>query len=125
MYDNMRVKDLINYAGGLLLQANTEEARCTRVTITPQGPDTTRLYVNLRRALASASQDNLLLKPNDYLFVRTVPEWELYKTVRIEGVVKFAWIYTVKKGETLSSVFYRAGGFTGKADPYDRLCLTG
>ncbi len=47
-----------------------------------------------------------------------MPEWELYKTVRIEGEVKFAGIYTIKKGETLSSVLTRTGGFTGKADPY-------
>lgn len=118
LYDNMRVKDLINYAGGLLLQANMEEAEITRVTITPQGPETTRVYVNLRRAMSGAPQDNLLLKPNDYLFVRTVPEWELYKTVKIEGEVKFAGTYAIKKGETLSSVLARAGGFSEKAYPY-------
>jgi protein involved in polysaccharide export with SLBB domain len=37
LYDNMRVKDLINYAGGMLLQTNQEEAEITRVNITPGG----------------------------------------------------------------------------------------
>ncbi len=45
--DNMRVSDLISYAGGLLMQANKEEAEITRVRITPQGPETSHIYVRL------------------------------------------------------------------------------
>jgi polysaccharide export outer membrane protein len=115
--DQMRVKDLVDYAGGLLLQANQEEAEITRVTVTPSGPETTRLYVHLRRALQGNPRDNILLKPNDYLFVRTVPEWVLYKTVKIEGQVKFPGTYAIKSGETLSSLLSRAGGFSDKAYP--------
>lgn len=73
-FDNMRVTDLINYAGGLLRWANKEEAEITRVTITPKGPETTRIYINLARALSGAPKDNIYLKPDDYLFVRPVPE---------------------------------------------------
>ncbi len=117
LHDNMRVKDLINYAGGPLLQANMDEAEITRVTITPQGPETTRLYINLRRALADNPKDNIVLKPNDYLFVRTVPEWDLYQIVSMGGEVKFPGAYAIKKGETLSSLLARAGGFAAKAYP--------
>lgn len=113
--DNMRVKDLINYAGGLLLQSNKEEAEITRVRITQQGPETSRIYVKLYGALRGSFQENLLLQPNDYLFIRTVPEWATYKTVKVTGEVKFPGTYTVKKGETLSSVLARTGGFTSKA----------
>jgi len=115
--DNMRIKDLINYAGGLLMEANQDEAEITRVTITPQGPETTRLYISPRRALTDSSKDNILLRPNDYLFVRTVPEWDLYKLVMITGEVKFPGTYAIKKGETLSSLLARAGGFSDKAFP--------
>jgi protein involved in polysaccharide export with SLBB domain len=113
--DNMRVMDLINYAGGLLLQSNKEEAEITRVRITQQGPETSRIYVELYAALRGSSQENLLLQPNDYLFIRTVPEWATYKTVKVTGEVKFPGTYTVKKGETLSSVLSRTGGFTSQA----------
>ena len=85
----MRVKDLIDYAGGLLMEANLQEAEITRVTITPEGPETSRLYINLRRALTGAPRDNILLRPNDYVFIRTVPDWSLYKLVKIEGEVKY------------------------------------
>jgi protein involved in polysaccharide export with SLBB domain len=117
LYDNMRVKDLINYAGGLLMEANQEEAEITRINITPQGPETTRIYFSPRRALAGYPRDNLLLKPNDYLFFRTVPEWDLYQLVQVDGEVKFPGTYAIKKGETLSSLLARSGGFGERAYP--------
>lgn len=117
LHDNMRIKDLVNYAGGLLMEANQDEAEITRVTITPQGPETTRLYISPRRALTDTPRDNILLKPNDYVFFRTIPEWNLYKLVKIEGEVKFPGTYAIKRGETLSSLLARAGGFSDKAYP--------
>ena len=113
--DNMRVKDLIGYAGGILQQADKNEAEITRVTITPQGPETTRLYIRLFGALNNLPRDNVVLKPNDYLFIRTVPDWDIYKTVQIAGEVKSPGTYSIKKGEFLSSVLTRAGGFTDRA----------
>jgi protein involved in polysaccharide export with SLBB domain len=113
--DSMRVSDLVNYAGGLLMQANKEEAEITRVRITQQGPETSRIYVKLFSALSGASAQNLLLQPNDYLFIRSVPDWGTYKTVQVFGEVKFPGTYTIKKGETLSSLLTRTGGFTSKA----------
>lgn len=115
--DKMRVSDLINYAGGLLMQSNKEEAEITRVRITPQGPETSRLYVKLFAALRGSSQENVILQPNDYLFIRTIPDWGTYKTVIVAGEVKFPGTYALKKGETLSSVLSRAGGFASKAYP--------
>ncbi|MBW1986499.1 MAG: SLBB domain-containing protein [Deltaproteobacteria bacterium] len=111
----MRIKDLLNYAGGPLYMANLDQAELTRVTVTPQGPETRRINVNLRQALAGNSRENILLKHDDYLFVRTVPEWDLYKFVEVNGQVKFPGRYTITVGETLSSVLRRAGGFTDKA----------
>lgn len=115
--DNMRVKDLITFAGGFLLQSNMEEAELTRVTVTPEGPQTSRIYINMRRAMTGTPRDNILLRPNDYLFVRPVPDWSLYKLVSIQGEVKYPGNYTIKKGETLSAVLARAGGFSDSAYP--------
>jgi protein involved in polysaccharide export with SLBB domain len=112
---NMRVKDLIGYAGGILQQADKSEAEITRVTITPQGSETTRLNIRLFGALNNLPRDNVLLKPNDYLFIRTVPDWDIFKTVQIAGEVKSPGTYAIKKGESLSSVLARAGGFTDNA----------
>jgi polysaccharide biosynthesis/export protein len=55
------------------------------------------------------------LEVNDYVFVRSVPEWQLYRTVIISGEVKYPGTYTIKRGETISSLLERAGGYADRA----------
>lgn len=121
--ENMRLKDLVNLAGGLLAYSSQEETEISRTTITPDGPLTSRVYVNLRRALADSPRDNIPLRPNDYIFIRPVPDWNVYQTVKIEGEVKFPGTYAIKKGETLSSLLSRAGGFPAKAYPFGAIFI--
>ncbi len=109
-----RVKDVISLAGGLLYYAS-KQAEITRVKPTQSGPQTERFVIDLSKAMEGDPQHNISLEIDDYLFVRTVPEWELYRTVRITGEVKFPGTYTIMKGETLSSLIERAGGYTDKA----------
>lgn len=113
--NEMRVKDLIEYSGGLLMEANRREAEITRITITQEGPETSRIYINLSRALSGSPRDNILLRPNDYVFIRSIPDWRLYQLVKIEGQVQYPGNYAIKQGETLSSLLTRAGGFTNRA----------
>lgn len=109
-----RVKDVLSLAGGLLYYASNQ-AEITRVKVTQAGPQTERISLDLSKALQDDPQHNIPLEINDYLFVRTVPEWDLYKIVSITGEVKFPGTYTIKKGERLSSLIERAGGYTDKA----------
>ncbi|MDC4226481.1 MAG: SLBB domain-containing protein [Candidatus Manganitrophus sp.] len=111
----MTVKDLIALAGGLKYYAYAKEAELTRVTPTPEGPKTEKLLVALGRVLDGEEGADVALKENDYLFVRAVPEWELHRTVMIQGEVRFPGAYTIEKGETLSSLIERAGGFRENA----------
>jgi protein involved in polysaccharide export with SLBB domain len=46
-----------------------------------------------------------------------VPEWDLYNLVKVAGEVKFPGTYAIKKGEPLSSLLARAGGFGERAYP--------
>ena len=112
---NMTVKDLISLSGGLKYYAYSKEAELTRIHVTDSGPKAEKIIFNLEKALTGDPENNLPLKENDYLFVRTVPEWKLYETVIISGEVNFPGMYTIKKGEKLSSLIERAGGFTDKA----------
>jgi polysaccharide export outer membrane protein len=109
------VKDLIALAGGLKYYAYGKEAELTRIYVTDKGPETEKILFNLEKALAGEPENNLSLKENDYLFVRTIPEWNLYQTVTISGEVNFPGTYTIRRGEKLSSLIERAGGFTDKA----------
>ncbi len=111
----MRVSDLIAMAGGLRYYAYRGEAELTRVTVTPAGPSTEKIRIDLDRALAGQDGHDIPLKGDDYLFVRAVPEWDLYRTVQVTGEVRFPGSFTVAKGERLSSVLERAGGYTDRA----------
>jgi protein involved in polysaccharide export with SLBB domain len=111
----MTVKDLVDLAGGLQYFAYSKEAELTRVHVTDEGPKTEKIMIDLEKALAGETESNMELKGDDYLFIRTVPEWRLYRIVKLSGEVKFPGNYTIRKGERLSSLFERAGGFTDKA----------
>jgi protein involved in polysaccharide export with SLBB domain len=108
-----KMKEVISQSGGLRYYA-LNEAELTRVRITQSGPETTKLQIDLKKAIADDPSHNILLEDNDYLLVKTVPEWRLYKTVEIRGQVKFPEVYSIEKGETLSSLIERAGGIVDK-----------
>jgi len=112
---SLRVKDLVEMAGGVRYFAYLDDAELTRVTATQKGPETVKLHINLGSALKGDPKHNIELRQDDYLFVRRVPEWDLYKTVAINGEVRFPGTYTITKGESISSLIERAGGFTDKA----------
>jgi polysaccharide export outer membrane protein len=108
------VKDLLSLAGGLLYYASYQ-AELTRVKVTQDGPRTERFDIDLSKAEKNDPANNMTLQINDYLLVHDVPEWHLYKTVTILGEVKYPGVYTIKKGERLSSLIERAGGYTDRA----------
>ncbi|OGW11482.1 MAG: polysaccharide export protein, partial [Nitrospinae bacterium RIFCSPLOWO2_12_FULL_39_93] len=109
-----KVKDVLSLAGGLHYYTSNK-AEITRVTVTQAGPETERLIVDLPKAMEGDPQHNIPLERNDYIFIHTIPEWQLYRIISIVGEVKFPGNYTVKKGERLSSLIERAGGFTDRA----------
>ncbi|MCK5351850.1 SLBB domain-containing protein, partial [bacterium] len=105
----MTVRDLVALAGGPKYYAFMEEAELIRVFPTPEGPVTEKTVLNLGKALDGDIQHNVSLMEDDYLMIKAVPEWELYRRVAVTGELKFPGIYTIKKGERLSSVIKRAG----------------
>jgi protein involved in polysaccharide export with SLBB domain len=111
----MSVKDLVSMSGGVKYYAYDKGAELTRLTITEKGPVTTKLIINMEKAMEGDASENIPLQENDYLFIRTVPEWKLYNIVKITGEVRFPGTYTISKGEKLSSLLERAGGYTSKA----------
>ena len=111
LVEKMRVKDLVYQAGNLRRSAYLQEAEITRLVKTEKEVLSKILTVSLNAALKEEPPHNLLLEEDDHLFVRQIPKWYLDKTVSITGEVKFPGVYTFHKGERLSSVLERAGGF--------------
>jgi polysaccharide export outer membrane protein len=47
-----------------------------------------------------------------------MPDWSVDRSIEIVGEVRFPGVYQVTKGETLSQLIERAGGFTDAAFPF-------
>ena len=73
--------------------------------------------MNLQEALKENPRDNILLEPYDEVQIRRIPNWmdETNRYVTLKGEVQYPGVYPIFKGERLSSVLRRAGGFTDKA----------
>lgn len=112
---NMRVSDLIDAAGGLKKDAYHRSAEVTRRHISQDGVSTEKIDVDLNRALAGDPEHNILLSDRDTLVVRPVPELDFDRTVAILGEVRFPGRYPIRRGESLSSLIERAGGYTEQA----------
>jgi len=67
------------------------------------------------KALRGEADADIPLKEYDLLVVRRIPDWSENIRVTLAGEVQFPGIYTAHKGERLSSVVGRAGGFTNGA----------
>ncbi len=114
----MRVADLLRAGGGLAPSAYPEQAELSRFVIGQNGERTTELFtVSISAALAGDANANIALSPYDALTIKSVPAWQEQITVEILGEVRFPGSYTVRRGESLSSVIDRAGNLTELAFP--------
>ncbi len=111
LYRNMTVRDLVTAAGNLKRNAYLKEAELTRYIPEGRGTKTERFNIDLKQALAGNSEQNLVLRPYDHLSVRMIPDFDERRAIKIEGKVLFPGTYTISRGEKLSSVLERAGGF--------------
>jgi polysaccharide export outer membrane protein len=69
-------------------------------------------------SVASGRSDRRIpLASRDHLTIREIPDWSPTDAIVVEGEVKFPGEYRIRKGETLSDVIARAGGFNSNASP--------
>ncbi len=106
--DVTTLADIIKRAGGLMYTASNE-AELTRVVVSERGPVTSRSMVNLKDVMNGSS--SIKLQRDDYLFVRTVPDWNIYRSASVAGRILYPGNYTVNRGERLSSLIERSGGY--------------
>jgi protein involved in polysaccharide export with SLBB domain len=118
-YPGMTVRDLIAASGSTKRNAILDFAELTRIKIEGDKAKSTRLTIDLSKAINGDPQYNILLQPDDVLIVRGIAEWveATDKFVTLQGEVKFPGIYSITRGEKISSVIERAGGYSEKAYP--------
>ncbi len=115
--EGMTVRDLVFKGGNILESAYVDEAEISSIII-EQGRKTSRTerkMINLKKAMEGDPANNLVLLPNDRLFIKKIPDWSALKIVTVTGEFRFPGRYTVHKGEKLSSLIERAGGYTANA----------
>ena len=113
---SMRVSDLIRAGGSLEDSAFGGEAELTRYEVSNGSARQTSLIpIDLAAVRRGDSAADVQLKPYDVLVIKVVPQWEEPGTIELAGEVRFPGKYPIHRGETLSSVLHRAGGFTDLA----------
>ena len=109
---NGRIDDLIAAAGGLNESAYLARAELTRNQVGSQFVDKRSISVNLTAALQGQVNDNLLLQSKDRLNIHQIPAWSENHVVELRGEFVFPGKYTIRRGENLSDLIEKAGGFT-------------
>ncbi|MCM2356636.1 MAG: SLBB domain-containing protein [Geobacteraceae bacterium] len=117
LFTNMTVRDLLMLAGNPKITAYRKNAEINRIRWDCEAAMSFPITINLEEAIKGSPKDNLALAPFDELTVRKIPNWaeEKERYVALQGEVQFPGVYPVYKGERLSSVIERAGGFTDRA----------
>lgn len=110
-----RVSDLVTAAGGLKEGAYTVRAELTSTVTDNEGSKVEHRNLDLELALQGDETANAHLVGRDILTVMTTPDWQESKVVEIRGEVKFPGRYSIRRGETLSDLITRVGGFTDYA----------
>lgn len=109
------VKDLITAAGGLLESAYVKQAEITRI-VASDGSKIEHLRFDLESAMKGDLQSNITLQSKDSINVFAIPNWQENVKVELKGGLKFPGTYTIRRGETLTELLERAGGFSQFAE---------
>ncbi len=111
--ENMTVRDLVFKAGNVLESAYLDEAEITSVNVVDgRLGDLSHRKISLRKALEGDAAHNVTLVPNDRLHVKQIADYHNVRFITLSGQIAFPGKYPFKKGEKLSDIIERAGGFT-------------
>lgn len=116
-FPGMTVRDLVTAAGSLKRNALLDQAELSRVILKNDKAAASYLNINLGKAMSGDPENNLVLQADDSLSVRSVTDWldSTDKFITLKGEVMYPGVYAIARGEKLSSVIERAGGYTDKA----------
>nr|WP_231614080.1 SLBB domain-containing protein [Pseudoalteromonas sp. NZS71_1] len=109
------VRDLVTAAGGLLESAYVKQAEITRI-VESDGSQIEHLRLDLESAMRGDLQSNITLQSKDSINVFAIPNWQENVKVELKGELRFPGTYTIRRGETLTELLERAGGFSEFAE---------
>jgi polysaccharide biosynthesis/export protein len=114
--ENETIKDIINLAGGFLNKARKDSIEV--VSFDEEGKSQFSRYYNND----NLSSLNVLIKNQDHIIVRHIPDFMIDRYVTISGYVKYPGFYKiVKDNTTLYDLIKEAGYFTEEASLTDAI----
>jgi len=118
--EKMTAADLLRMAGGFKRSAYQQAADLTSYSVVDgDHVDLDHRDIPIGRALAGEADTDVRLKPGDVLTIRQIGGWnDIGGAVSISGEVMHPGRYGIQRGEHLSSILKRAGGFSSEAYPY-------
>jgi protein involved in polysaccharide export with SLBB domain len=118
--EKMTAADLLRMSGGFKRAAYQLAADLTSYSlIDGDHVDLEHRDVPIGRALAGEADTDVLLKPGDVLTIRQIGGWsDIGGAISISGEVMHPGRYGIQRGERLSSLLKRAGGFSSESYPY-------
>ncbi len=118
--ERMTAADLLRMAGGFKLSAYQQAADLTSYSVIDgDHVDLDHREVPIGRALAGEADTDVLLKPGDVLTIRQIGGWnDIGGAISVSGEIMHPGRYGIQRGEHLSSILKRAGGFSNEAYPY-------
>jgi protein involved in polysaccharide export with SLBB domain len=114
IYPGMRVSDLVMLGGGVTRNASLREAELSRLD---EQKKTVIHKIDLAKAMMGDESHNLLIQDRDLLMIRPVADLQELRYITLSGEVRAPGVYAARKGERLSSILGRAGGYTTDAFP--------
>jgi protein involved in polysaccharide export with SLBB domain len=121
-YDkSLSLSDVLRLSGGLKIEAATNRVDVYRLQIKDNEPTRTiaaSLQIDTAYNILSTNNNEFALQPFDQIIVRNVENFELIRSVSIQGEVKYPGPYALTNfNETIASVIGRAGGLGKEAFP--------
>ncbi|HDP16397.1 MAG TPA: hypothetical protein ENN16_00915, partial [Candidatus Omnitrophica bacterium] len=110
----MNISDLIFRAGGIKPGEVIRGAELFHI-IPGEQPVVKEIGVNHVSDTNIFVDKDMFLRSGDALFVKSEPKLTERRIVALKGEVKYPGTYSIRKGERLSSLIERAGGFTDDA----------
>ena len=110
--EGMTIRDLLFAAGNVTEAAWLDQAELSSmITDQGRGAKYEQRNLDLRKVFNGDAGQNMPLRAYDRLFVKRIPDWRQERYVTVSGEFKFPGRYAVKKGDRLSSLIERAGGY--------------
>jgi protein involved in polysaccharide export with SLBB domain len=120
-YDpSISLHDLIVNAGGLTTGAAYNNVEVFRVNLSmTQEVQFESIALEVDSDYQLVSPDSFQLQPYDHVVVRMTPEFNLGKTIELNGQVKYPGVYVIDNNKTtLAEVIKIAGGLLDDADKF-------